>query len=134
MNPKGQLMKKEIMLSLSAILLTGCVHTGIMVLEKGKEQPLMGNATGSLFSGTFEASDTKGFSCKGKYNPLNSDPMLDVTMTCSDGRTGTARVLRSGPELTNGSGFGKLSDGTEVKILLGDMIHYTGAEGYWHKD
>jgi len=105
-----------------------------MVLEKGKQEPLMGNATGSLFSGTFEASNTKGFSCKGKYNPLDSNPMLDVTMTCNDGRTGTARVLRTGSALTDGSGFGKLNDGTEVKILLGNMIHYAGAEGYWHKD
>lgn len=127
-------MKKITIIPLAAILLTGCVHTGIMVLEKGQQEPLMGNATGSLFSGTFEASNTKGFSCKGKYDPLDSNPMLDVTMTCNDGRTGTARVLRTGGELTNGSGFGKLSDGTEVKILLGDMIHYTGAEGYWHKD
>lgn len=101
--------------------LSGCVHTGIMVLEKGKQEPLMGNATGSLFSGTFEASNTKGFSCKGKYNPLDSNPMLDVTMTCNDGRTGTARVLRTGSALTDGSGFGKLNDGTEVKILLGNM-------------
>jgi len=105
-----------------------------MVLEKDIKEPLMGNATGSLFSGTFEASNTKGLTCKGSYNPLNSDPMLDVTIKCNDGRTGTARVLRTGTNLTNGSGFGKLSDGTEVKILLGDMIHYQGAEGYWHKD
>lgn len=44
------------------------------------------------------------------------------------------RVLRTGINLTDGSGFGTLSDGTEIKILLGNMIHYAGAEGYWHKD
>lgn len=126
---------KRLAISICLIFsLTGCVHTGIMVLEKGKNEPLMGNATGSLFSGTFEASNTKGLSCKGKYDPLNSNPMLDVSITCNDGRTGTARVLRTGSNLTNGSGYGKLNDGTEVKILLGDMIHYQGAEGYWHKD
>ncbi len=127
-------MKKYLAAGVMALSLSGCVHTGIMVLEKGKEEPLMGNATGSLFSGTFEASNTKGFSCKGKYDPLDSNPMLDVTIKCNDGRTGTARVLRTGSSLTDGSGFGKLSDGTEVKILLGNMIHYAGAEGYWHKD
>ena len=127
-------MKKYLAAGVMALSLSGCVHTGIMVLEKGKEEPLMGNATGSLFSGTFEASNTKGFSCKGKYDPLDSNPMLDVTITCNDGRTGTARVLRTGSSLTDGSGFGKLNDGTEVKILLGNMIHYAGAEGYWHKD
>lgn len=127
-------MKKYLAAGIMTLSLSGCVHTGIMVLEKGKQEPLMGNAIGSLFSGTFEASNTKGFSCKGKYNPLDSNPMLDVTMTCNDGRTGTARVLRTGSALTDGSGFGKLNDGTEVKILLGNMIHYAGAEGYWHKD
>jgi len=60
--------------------------------------------------------------------------MLDVTIKCNDGRTGVARVLRTGSNLKDGSGFGTLSDGTEVKILLGNMIHYAGAEGYWHKD
>ncbi|MDH1756129.1 hypothetical protein [Citrobacter braakii] len=127
-------MKKLFAAWMMILSLSGCVHTGIMVLEKGKDEPLMGNATGSLFSGTFEASNTKGFSCKGKYDPLDSNPMLDVTISCNDGRTGTARVLRTGSSLTDGSGFGKLNDGTEVKILLGNMIHYAGAEGYWHKD
>lgn len=105
-----------------------------MVLEKGQEEPLMGSAKGSLAGGSFYASNTKGLSCEGTYDPLNMDPMLDVSIKCNDGRTGAARVLRSGGNLTNGSGSGKLSDGTEVKILLGDMIHYAGAEGYWHKN
>ena len=127
-------MKKIFAVALAAVLLSGCVHTGIMVLEKGKNEPMMGSATGSLVSGTFEASNTAGFKCSGKYNPLTQDPMLDVTLKCNDGRTGTARVLRTGTNLTDGSGFGTLSDGTDIKILLGNMIHYAGAEGYWHKD
>lgn len=127
-------MKKVLAVALGVMVLSGCVHTGIMVLEKGQKEPLMGNATGSLFSGTFEASNTKGLRCDGKYNPLTQDPMLDVNLKCNDGRTGTARVMRTGSNLTDGSGFGTLSDGTEVKILLGNMIHYAGAEGYWHKD
>ena len=104
------------------------------MLEKGQKEPLMGSATGSLVSGTFEVSNSKGIKCSGKYDPLTQDPMLDVTMKCNDGRTGVARVLRTGSNLKDGSGFGTLSDGTEVKILLGNMIHYAGAEGYWHKD
>lgn len=102
-----------------------------MVLEKGKDEPLMGTATGSLFSGKFEASNTKGLSCNGKYDPLDSNPMLDVSMTCNDGRAGTARIMRTGSSLTDGSGYGKLNDGTEVKIFLGKMVHFGGAESYW---
>ncbi len=114
--------------------LVGCVRTGIMIIEKGSKEPLMGSATGSLVIGSFYVENTTGLECKGSYNPLNMDPLLDVSLKYNDGKTGSARVLKTGTNLTNGSGSGDLSDGTEFKILLGDMIHYAGAEGYWHKD
>jgi hypothetical protein len=33
----------------------------------------------------------------------------------------------------NGSGVGKLNDGTKMRILMGDMVHYRNAQGVWDK-
>lgn len=93
------------------------------------DSSLIGEAGG----GEFSLSNLEGLSCKGSYSLLSSSMHLQTDINCSDGRTGRIQVLRTGHNLTNGSGTGILSDGTKVRILIGDMVHYSGARGFWEK-
>ena len=59
--------------------------------------------------------------------------MLKTKVSCSDGRYGEVMVMRTGPNLMNGSGEGVLNDGTKFKVLMGDAIHYRNAQDIWEK-
>jgi len=127
---------KIVSVILSSLILSACaqVNTGLMVVEKGVDEPLMGKATSSMSGGKFEASNAKGLSCSGDYASMSeSSPIINVNFSCNDGRTGTAKVLRSGSMFTDGSGVGTLSDGKEIKIFLGSKVNFGGAESYWDK-
>ncbi|RUS66562.1 hypothetical protein CUZ56_01842 [Saezia sanguinis] len=117
-------MKNLVAVTVLSLWLFGCsVTTGILVNVDGKSEALMGEAYASLSQGTFYASDSSGFFCNGDYDQFSTNAMLEVKVSCSDGRTGTARVLRYGENLMNGSGMGKLEDGTEFRILMGEKVH-----------
>ena len=118
-------MKKILsVLILSSLFLYGCgVSTGILVNLDDRSEALLGEAYASLAEGTFYVSDTEGFFCNGNYDQYSQRAMLEVKIECSDGRTGSARVLRYGGNLLNGSGTGKLNDGTEFRVLLGENVH-----------
>lgn len=125
-------MAKYIPLFLISIIITGCARTTLLMEMEGVE-PLLGEATGSLVHGSFELENMQGLACKGSYNPYSQSRKLKAKVQCSDGRTGEVIVLRTGRNLVNGSGTGILSDGTKFRVLLGDMVHYRGAQGYWDK-
>lgn len=96
-------------------------------------EPLIGEAVASLSSGAFEASNLNGFSCNGTYDQYSQSRTLKVKIKCSDGRIGNIIISRTGPNLMNGSGVGKLNDGTKFRVLLGEMVHYRNAQGIWDK-
>lgn len=121
-------MKKLRLLAL-AMICSGCAYTPVAMEFSTQEPSLIGEAGG----GKFELSNLEGLVCKGTYNLMSNDRHIQTDMTCSDGRTGRIQVLRTGRALTNGSGTGKLSDGTNVRILIGDMVHYRDAQGVWEK-
>ncbi|WP_153011440.1 hypothetical protein [Type-D symbiont of Plautia stali] len=121
-------------IAFSVLLLSGCsVSTGLVVQTEDQKEPLMGTATASLIRGDFYVENVSGLSCSGKYNQFTTSPMLKVAFTCSDGRSGAAQVMRYGPNLENGSGSGKLSDGTRFRILIGDATSQASQQGYWSK-
>lgn len=127
-------VRKVLLAGSAALLLSGCVvRTGLLVSINNERSPMMGQAVATLISGKFEVSNLKGDSCKGTYNQYTQTPVLKVSVKCNDGRYGQVMVLRTGPNLTNGSGEGELNDGTKVKVLMGDMIHYVNAQGLWDK-
>ncbi|MEJ6122255.1 hypothetical protein MT390_10335 [Vibrio sp. 2-Bac 85] len=126
-------MFKHVLLILLLSSLAGCVRTSVMAEFDDGTEALIGDSLGTLVSGTFEVSNLDGLTCNGTYNPYTQSPTLKTEMTCSDGRYGHASVIRTGGSLTNGSGIGKLNDGTKVRILLGDMVHYKNAQGIWDK-
>ena len=119
---------------LFVLLISSCsVRTGILVEVSDGTEPLIGEAVASLVSGTFEASNLDGFSCEGTYDQYSQSRMLKVKVQCNDGRKGKVIISRTGPNLMNGSGIGKLNDGTKFRVLLGDMVHYRNAQGVWDK-
>lgn len=116
------------------LMLSGCsTQTGLVVQTEDQKEPLMGTATASLTRGDFFVENVSGLSCSGKYDQFTTTPMLKVNMTCSDGRSGVAQVMRYGMNLENGSGDGKLSDGTRFKVLIGAAISQASQQGYWQK-
>jgi len=118
----------------SVILLASCaVRTGILVEVSDGSKPLMGEAVATMSSGTFQASNLDGLVCNGTYDQWSQSRMLKTKVTCNDGRYGEVVVLRTGENLMNGSGEGRLNDGTAFRVLLGDMAHYRNAQGVWEK-
>lgn len=122
-------MKSMIVKIIGAVVavafLSACVHTPILMEVTGEQQQsLYGEAvSGVVGNGSFEVSSLHGLSCKGTYNSLSQSRSLKVDFTCNDGRTGQAIIVRSGSNLTKGSGVGELSDGTKVRIFIGDVVH-----------
>jgi|SaaInlV_200m_DNA_5_1039737.scaffolds.fasta_scaffold11033_2 hypothetical protein len=108
-------------------------RTGILVEVSDGTKPLIGEAVATLSSGTFEVSNLDGYSCNGTYDQWSESKMLKVKVKCNDDRHGNAIILRTGKNLMNGSGEGKLNDGTTFKIWLGDMVHYRNAQGFFDK-
>lgn len=127
-------MKSRYSAAILVFAITGCsVRTGILVEVSDGTKPLMGEAVASMSSGVFEASNMEGFTCNGTYDQWSQSRMLKTKVTCNDGRYGEVVLLRTGPNLMNGSGEGKLNDGTLFRVLLGDMVHYRDAQGVWEK-
>ena len=48
----------------------------------------------------------------------------NLNLTCNDGRTGTVSVNLSGTSRENmsGVGVGKLSDGSKIRMVVGDAV------------
>ena len=125
---KGETVKKIIFMVLVWIGF-GCAYTPLAMEFSSDEPMLIGEAGG----GKFNLSNLEGMECSGTYSLLSNSKHIQTDFECSDGRLGRAQVLRTGRSLTNGSGTGYLSDGTKVRILLGDMVHYRNAQGFWVK-
>ena len=119
---------------LIAFLIAGCtVRTGILVEVSDGTKPLLGEAIATFTSGTFQVENLDGLRCEGTYDQWTESPMLKTEVNCSDGRSGEVMLLRTGPNLKNGSGEGLLNDGTKFKVLMGDMVHYRNTQGIWEK-
>ncbi|TWH76835.1 hypothetical protein LX59_00880 [Azomonas agilis] len=128
-------MKKiNLFILCSTVLLTSCaVRTGILVEVSDGSKPLLGEAVATIISGTFQVSNLDGLACDGTYDQYTQSRMLKTKVTCNDGRYGEVIILRTGTNLVNGSGEGRLNDGTAFRVLLGDMVHYRDAQGIWEK-
>jgi hypothetical protein len=70
-----------------------------------------------LFSGYFRISDDSQ-SCRGAYNAFYGAEDAVFAVTCDDGRTGTARIVRD-REGRSGIGYIAMADGTKGKIVFG---------------
>lgn len=82
-------------------------------------QALTGTTTAAVSGGHFEVSAPGGsLSCKGNYDALDTRPVLNTPVTCSDGRYGTITVIRT-PDGMAGSGTVTLASGEKGAVGFG---------------
>lgn len=118
---------KSIVLFISSVLIASCsnptVRTDVLVKLANSNKPLVGEAVASASAprGTFKVSNLEGLTCNGTYNHRSQSKLLKTNINCSDGRKGQVEVVRSGPQLSNGYGKGKLNDGTTFTVQIGKL-------------
>ena len=83
-----------------------------------KGEKFYGQATASMSEGKFQVTNQTGVLCSGNYDPMSRARELDVSFTCTDGRTGTLHIVRN-PNLMGGVGTGTFSDGTTGDFKFG---------------
>lgn len=105
----------------ACLLLAGCGSISVPasgVTATG--QSFTGSATVKINGeGVFELVSIAGVKCGGAYNAMDKSPAMSITFSCSDGRTGTADVIRN-PDGMSGSGSGVLSDGETITFRFGE--------------
>ena len=99
--------------------LTGCALTTPVLVKTSNGDEFLGSATASALSGSFEVVDSNGLKCHGAFDPNDGNVMMTVKITCDDGRHGVIYMQRNAI-LGAGTGIGKMSDGTKIKVLTGN--------------
>jgi hypothetical protein len=111
-------------------LLVGCISTQAgMKLESPKKEPTTLVGSFALKERTISVTDGD-ITCSGTADDMGFEWVQPPTLTfsnlsCSDGRTGAMTLNMNwagtvfGP--SNGIGIGKLSDGTKVKVIIGNL-------------
>lgn len=83
---------------------------------------LTGQSTASMTEGKFSVSNAAGtLTCSGNYNPMDASHVITVPLSCTDGRTGTAKITRTLSGLA-GSGTATMSDGTVANVAFGEGL------------
>ena len=103
-----------------AVALVGCVSAPVAA-KSSRGEKFLGTANATPFSGTFELTSLDGVTVDGTYNQFSDAKLLRVDFTMSDGRHGTAMILRD-RTLRSGMGSGKTTDGTTFDFLMGDSV------------
>jgi hypothetical protein len=103
------------------LALVGCGEITVPVRgEIGAEQAI-GLVTARFNgAGTFVITTESRLECNGTYDSWSRALTITAPVTCNDGRTGTAVITRL-PDLYSGTVTGTLSDGTEGKLVFGDL-------------
>lgn len=105
---------------------TGCASVPLAG-KSSKGEKFMGQATVTPTGGTFSATSLDGVTISGTYNPWEFKKALPVKFTSSDGRTGTAIILRDETG-ASGMGSGKSTDGTTYEFFMGKSIRQYQSE------
>jgi hypothetical protein len=84
---------------------------------------LRGTAASVLFGYDFGTADefaVRGgmLECRGRSDTELGHPILSITIVCSDGRSGTGRVVRE--NIACSSGRLDIGDGTQASFVYGD--------------
>ena len=140
-------MKNNLLVALCLVgagLITGCSNgydAAINIKNGEKIETLMGSFDGALSlvhgntkKASIEVTDgdntCQGLSTHGKYstNGVRNKIRHQFKITCDDGRTGTVSVTVNaradggfGGIRANGVGVGQLSDGSKVRVVIGEM-------------
>ena len=109
-------MKLYSLIFFGFFLLVGCSTAPIYAkLDDGRL------LQGSGMNGHFLLRDLDGLSCEGEYPPVSLRTTLDLSLHCSDGRTGLVILTLNDPDFSTGYGRGKFSDGQKFEVFLGNV-------------
>jgi hypothetical protein len=106
-----------------ASFLGGCAHTVPVALIGQHGEILRGTDTLSPPDGASIRMTNGKTTCSGSYNPWGGGEHEDTRIfpiACSDGRTGIATLIMTGPEVGGGGGKVRFSDGTEADFIIGE--------------
>lgn len=108
------------LLMLAAVCLSGCGTARAPASgTTSTGEVFKGEATASMSEGgKFSVTGDRGTTCSGTYDAFSLAKRLDVSMTCSNGVTGTAAIVRSN-DLKSGRGAATFSDGTTGEFSFG---------------
>ena len=92
-----------------------------MIMPDG--EVLRGTAASVLFGYQFPTADefaVRGgmLECRGRSDTELTNPVVTITIGCSDGRGGTGRVIRE--NIASSTGKIHMSDGTEASFIYGE--------------
>ena len=88
---------------------------------------------GSGLNGKYTFEDLDGLKCTGSYPILFIKTTHDIPVTCSDGRTGHMLLTLNDQEMNTGHGMGRLSDGSEFEVYLGDVKNGMSVPSFFKK-
>ena len=143
-------MRKYLVFGLVAVgILSGCCNgydAAMNIKKDGEVQTLIGSFEGSLAvlqgstkTATIDVTNGEvnctGYSDKGKFstNMTKNKVRHTFIINCDDGRTGAAQVTVNARSegfglSANGVGIGSLSDGSKVRLVIGEM---SGSLAWW---
>jgi len=78
-----------------------------------------GTGYATIQEGAFSLSSEAGTTCGGTYDPMSSSKRITAQVGCSDGRQGTAEIVRDN-DLRGGAGVIRFQDGTEARAVFGE--------------
>ncbi len=106
---------------LALVGLAGCGSITLPTAARFEDgTALTGTATAAVSGGTFQLSQPGGtLSCNGTYDALDTSPTINIPVTCSDGRYGTAVITRARDGMS-GTGSFTTSDGKRGVVAFGN--------------
>lgn len=84
------------------------------------DETAQGAATASTNGGTFYVVTLEGLRCDGTYDAFSTEPTIQSSVSCNDGRSGVLLITRDA-KLTSGIASGRLNDGTSGRFVFGDI-------------
>lgn len=109
-----------VIVMLAPLALAGCGSITLpaaVKLETG--EALVGTTTAAMSGGTFQVSTPSGgLTCSGTYDAFDTSTVIVVPFRCTDGRMGSARVIRS-PDGQYGAGTLLMATGEKGTVGFG---------------
>jgi hypothetical protein len=107
------------------LALVGCGEITVPIRGQIGTEQAIGLVTARFNgAGTFTITTESRLECEGTYDSWTRALTITAPVVCNDGRTGTAIITRL-PDLYSGTVTGTLSDGTEGKLVFGDLAFET---------
>ncbi|MCX5513442.1 hypothetical protein C3941_23670 [Kaistia algarum] len=108
--------------ALASLFGCGTVITVPTIVKMPDGSVLRGTSSATMTVGQFSVTNAENtLTCSGTYNPMDASHVITVPLSCSDGRTGTAKITRTLSGMA-GSGTATMSDGTIANVAFGEGL------------